>query len=233
MKSRLVSCLLILATIISSFSVVNAESNEISKNDRAFNTSVGLGIIDEGKEKSSNLTRAEFAHILCNLCGFFDEEDKEEDWFDGFFGDADENMSLVVNDGGVSEYYSDVDMSHEFYDEIKKTSSVRLLKGFGDGTFKPDANITNLEVSTTLINLLGYEKYASYYGGYPNGYPPFSCKQPQISVYRTPSGVHVGATNGRPRGRFFRIRIRFWRNRNILLRGRPLAAPTSAIASVR
>ena len=170
MKSRLVSLLLVIATIISTYSVVDAERLEISKNDRAFNTIVGLGIIDEGKERSSNLTRAEFAHILCNLCGFFNEEDKEEDWFDGFFGDADENMSLVVNDGGVSEYYSDVDMSHEYYEEIKKTSSVRLLKGFGDGTFKPDTNVTNLEVSTTLINLLGYEKYASYYGGYPNGY---------------------------------------------------------------
>ena len=170
MKSRLVSCLLIVATVVSTLSVANAEKIEISKNDRAFNTSVGLGIIDEDKEKDSNLTRAEFAHILCNLCGFFNQEDKEEDWFDGFFGDADENISLVLNDGGSSEYYSDVDMSHEYYDEISMTSSTRILKGFGDGTFKPDANVTNLEVCTTLINLLGYEKYASYYGGYPNGY---------------------------------------------------------------
>ena len=170
MKSRLISFLLIVATVASTLSVANAEKTEISKNDRAFNMNVGLGIIDEDKEKDSNLTRAEFAHILCNLCGFLNEEDKEEDWFDGFFGDADENMSLVVSDGSGSEYYTDVDMSHEYYDDINMVSSARILKGFGDGNFKPDANITNLQVLTTMINILGYENYAGYYGGYPNGY---------------------------------------------------------------
>ncbi len=169
MKSRLILFLLIFTTVVSTFSIAYAETNENLKNDRAFNTSVGLGIIDEDKDKTSNITRAELAHILCNLYGFFKQEDKESAWFDSFFGDADENVSLVVSDRDNSDYYSDVDISHAYYSEINMLASVRILNGFGDGTFKPDADVTNLEVCTAMINVLGYEKYASYYGGYPNG----------------------------------------------------------------
>ena len=69
MLKKLVSYLIVVATIISSITVANAEKTEVSKNDRAFNTVVGLGIIDSESEITANLTRAEFAHVLCNLCG--------------------------------------------------------------------------------------------------------------------------------------------------------------------
>ena len=67
MKSRLILFLLIFTTVVSTFSIAYAETNENLKNDRAFNTSVGLGIIDEDID-IFNKAATQNSYFLMGMC---------------------------------------------------------------------------------------------------------------------------------------------------------------------
>lgn len=45
-----------------------------------------------------------------------------------------------------------------------------IITGFEDGTFKPDEQVTYVQVVKMLVCAAGYGQYASYLGGWPNGY---------------------------------------------------------------
>ena len=45
-----------------------------------------------------------------------------------------------------------------------------IIAGFEDGTFKPDEQVTYVQVVKMLVCAAGYGQYASYLGGWPNGY---------------------------------------------------------------
>ena len=46
----------------------------------------------------------------------------------------------------------------------------KFISGFEDGTFKPAENVTYAQIISMLVRALGYEQYADYLGGWPNGY---------------------------------------------------------------
>jgi hypothetical protein len=45
-----------------------------------------------------------------------------------------------------------------------------FINGRDDGTFDPQANVSYAEIVKMLVATMGYEQYADYMGGYPNGY---------------------------------------------------------------
>ena len=48
--------------------------------------------------------------------------------------------------------------------------SENIIAGFEDGTFKPDEQVTYVQVVKMLVCAAGYGQYAEYLGGWPNGY---------------------------------------------------------------
>ena len=53
--------------------------------------------------------------------------------------------------------FSDVLSSHWGYGYIKIASDNKLVNGYENGTFKPDATVTYAEATTMIVRALGYE----------------------------------------------------------------------------
>lgn len=70
---------------------------------------------------------------------------------------------------GAGEF-KDVGEDNPYHDAISKVSSNGYMNGDGNGNFKPDAEIKEIEALVVILRVLGYEEYAGYLGGYPTGY---------------------------------------------------------------
>lgn len=66
--------------------------------------------------------------------------------------------------------FADVDASDPNRTAISVVSQYGFMKGDGAGNFRPDSEAKELEALVAFLRILGYEEYASYHGGYPNGY---------------------------------------------------------------
>ncbi len=66
--------------------------------------------------------------------------------------------------------FTDVGKDHWAYNYIKKGVSDNIINGFGDGTFRPEENVTWEQAVKMLMCLTGYDTYAQAEGGYPDGY---------------------------------------------------------------
>ena len=171
MRKKVLSLILSLILSLSVFPAYAQEEDNESKAEKYFNITAALGIFDkETEDKNAVISRGEFAQILCNILGLNDENDKDSDWFEGFFGDADENTELITGGSSAADYYTDVDASNQYYDDINSVTSLGIMNGVGEGLFKPDEGISTLEICIALTTMMGYRKYAEFYGGYPSGY---------------------------------------------------------------
>lgn len=99
----------------------------------------GLGVIDGypdgtfGPEKT--ITRAEFAKIACVTAGL---------------------KSVASGMGGTASPFSDVATDHWANGWINVAAAQGYVKGDPAGTFRPEDQITQAEVVTVLLRLLGY-----------------------------------------------------------------------------
>lgn len=70
---------------------------------------------------------------------------------------------LLFNIGQTSEAnsanYLDIDSKHWAYKQIKVLSDEGVVKGYPDGTFKPDEKITRAEFATMAIKSLGQDNF--------------------------------------------------------------------------
>lgn len=66
--------------------------------------------------------------------------------------------------------FSDVSLEHWANGYINVATAHGLIEGYGDGTFRPDNEITYAEAMTILVRAIGYEVFAQSNGGYPQGY---------------------------------------------------------------
>jgi|GEM_PF-2345490 len=96
------------------------------------------------------LTRAEFATILCRAIGIED----------------------IARSAAMTEkaYFSDVAATHWAAGYINAAVEHKAINGFEDGTFRPGLSVTNEQVIKMLIAAWGYGEEAEKLGGYPNGY---------------------------------------------------------------
>lgn len=66
--------------------------------------------------------------------------------------------------------FRDVNSDDWFYDAVYWMADSGILRGYGDGTFRPNAPVSANEAVKILITVLGYGDAAEEAGGYPQGY---------------------------------------------------------------
>ena len=67
-------------------------------------------------------------------------------------------------------YFSDVDSSNEWSNDISLAVKLRLVSGMSDGLFRPYEPATVIQTLKVVLSVLGYSEYAEAKGGYPYGY---------------------------------------------------------------
>jgi len=152
-KRKLLAMILALTMLISmtAFALEFPDVTSDNVNEEAINVLSSLGIIkgyEDGQFKpDKEVTRAELTSLLMRL----------------------QNLSLTgveVADTG----YTDVASTHWAVYDIRTASSMGIIKGFGDGTFGPEASVTFEQAVKMVVAMLGYESQAIVKGGWPHGY---------------------------------------------------------------
>ena len=108
-----------------------------------------FGIVRGDEEGNLNLedavTRAEFSAMMVRML-------KMEDWY-------------------YTDYaFTDVSAEEWYYEDVMRLTTVGIIAGFEDGTFRPEDSITAAEASKMIVVALGYGSEAEGMGGYPSGY---------------------------------------------------------------
>ncbi len=98
-------------------------------------------------DPADTLTRAEFAKIAVYLAG------KEG------------SVNALAN---VSSSFKDVAKGEWYTGYVNVAYQNGMIKGYTDGTFRPNATITYAEASTILLRSIGYDDHLS--GGWPSNY---------------------------------------------------------------
>lgn len=93
------------------------------------------GYPDGTFKPSATITRAEFAKMACVAGGMSESAD-------------------IL--GGTTSQFSDVKANEWYTGYINLAISQGYVKGYPDGTFKPNNTITNAEVITVIMRILGY-----------------------------------------------------------------------------
>lgn len=115
----------------------------------AVQTLSSLGILNGyedgtfGPEK--DITRAEFAAVVCRALGY------------------DSKATAATS-------FSDVPADHWASGYINYVAGQGIVNGYGDGKFGPEDNVTYEQAVKMLVVALGYEPMAAQKGGYPTGY---------------------------------------------------------------
>lgn len=99
-----------------------------------------------GFRPGDNITRAEFAAVAIRILGL--------------------EQAGQYAKGPTA--FSDVPASHWATGYINVAQSNGIIKGYPDGTFKPEANVSYAEVATMLVRALGYEPDVK--GSWPTGH---------------------------------------------------------------
>ena len=92
-----------------------------------------------------NVTRAEFAAMLCRLY-----------------------PRIEIN--AASTVFADVPADYWAANEIGTINRLQIMNGTDNGMFLPEQNITLNEAAKTMVVMAGYDQLASIKGGYPTGY---------------------------------------------------------------
>ncbi len=79
---------------------------------------------------------------------------------------ADSFLELSPN----SNYFSDVPSNYTYAQQIYAAVRLGVLKGFDDGTFRPEDSLTVSQVAKIYVSMLNYTYSAESKGGYPSGY---------------------------------------------------------------
>lgn len=109
-----------------------------------------VGDPDGDMREGDEITRAEFAAVLCRAMGC--ENETEND------------------DLKQKNYFPDVPAEHWAAGYVNFAYENGAISGFPDGNFYPEEKVTNEQVIKMLIGAWGYGDEAEKNGGYPNGY---------------------------------------------------------------
>lgn len=150
MRKRLLSIILLLTVISSLLTVMPASAADYVVNSENYKLLAGIGLIIPIEDKELSLvdtvSRGELARVIANVLYRGDVPTSDE------------------------EVFSDVPAGSEEANAIAEVYRSRIMVGNGDGTFGPDMAVTYTEGIKSIVTLMGYQKLAESYGGYPNGY---------------------------------------------------------------
>lgn len=138
--------LLIAAILLVPPAVLAEEEQEVNgQAATAANVLRALEVVDYDETGfREEVTRAEFAKAVCAAAGY--------------------------SGGQTGQLFSDVPAESEFAPYINVLAQLKIMSGFGDGTFLPEQGVTNAEAVTAVVRMLGYVYEAEQAGGYPQGY---------------------------------------------------------------
>lgn len=114
------------------------------------NTNVSLNDAGLNLAADSTVTRAEMAMLVKNLLP--------------------EETTRVQVYSATGDAFSDISSDKPYYYIVDDLCSLKVLSGMGDGTFMPDASVTNAQAIKMIISLMGYGAQADVMGGWPSGY---------------------------------------------------------------
>ena len=80
------------------------------------------------------------------------------------------NKLETANDRMGKTQFADVADDHWASGFINVGVTEKFINGKGEGKFDPDGLVKYQEMVKMIMVCLGYEEYANFYGGYPNGY---------------------------------------------------------------
>lgn len=149
MKKRIVSvvCVILLVFSICALpTVIAAEEEGVSSDGKNLVFAKALGFIDEAKTGESEFTRFELAKLVAKIL-MYDAAEPQID--------------------GVSGFY---DVTDEMHPYVETAVRAGIMRGVGDGSFRPEDKVTYIQFLTTMVSLLGRTQMAETYGGYPHGY---------------------------------------------------------------
>lgn len=167
--SAVLSAAIILSMCI--FAQADATQTESDKAyDRAVGLLSGLDIISGGDESepSRAVTRGEFAGYLLD---YMNIEYPESDTVTISSSPAADEWEWNTDSAGIQTTptcFYDVWEEHPHWNKIKTAVEYGLMKGDGQGYFRPDEFVKNEELYTVLVESLGMKELAG--GDYPNGY---------------------------------------------------------------
>ena len=78
-------------------------------------------------------------------------------------------QAMNMENVAINSYFKDVDNENPKMSSVGAMEGMGIIKGYGDGTFMPDKEITYYEAVKMIVCMLGYEKDAEI-EGYPKGY---------------------------------------------------------------
>ncbi|MDY3031891.1 MAG: S-layer homology domain-containing protein [Clostridia bacterium] len=154
----------ILISVLITANIIVLPASAEYQSDKAEKIMCGLGVFAESYEPDKEITRAEFAKVLCDLLHLSDPDRDGRLWRENVMNS---NSGKVTITEGI---FSDVDPSHPYYAEITLAGQNGLMNGVGEHLFAPEYGITVNEVSKVLLDTMGYSIYAARDGGYPQGY---------------------------------------------------------------
>ncbi len=170
---------------------------------------VDLGIIDEAEatpeEMFRTVKRGKTVRHVLKLLGYSDE---------------------TISGNELKGYFVDVTKDTEYASEIEFAANIGVVAGFGDGTFRPDENISYNEVLKLVIAALGYTGRAEANGGYYFGYylTATSLKltknapQEEVNLFKTVCRVLYNALNTKTiTGAFANTDVGYTENKTTLL----------------
>lgn len=106
----------------------------------------GIGILNDFEiAEGASVTRGELAHATAELLNISGKAEAESS-------------------------FSDVKVSTPYSEDIYMLSKLGVLRGYGDGTFKPNEPILLCDAVKVFLSALGYDSYAESEGGYMAGY---------------------------------------------------------------
>ena len=150
-KMKKILSLVFAVSLLLSASAVRADTGSLNNEMQALkDNGIIIGDPDGDFRPDDELTRAEFAAILCRAMGV-------------------EKIAKSPEMAGKG-YFTDVSGSHWAAGHINTAADYGAINGFGDGTFRPETTVTNEQVVKMLVAAWGYAGEAEKLGEYPNGY---------------------------------------------------------------
>lgn len=176
---RIVSLLLLISILLGTFSSVFAadiygQSEQISNSEkvkRLVERGYVVGYSDDSLGLDRNITRAEFTAIITRALGLED---------------------VALASGNIPTGYTDVNVSAWYNPYVAVASSKGIIKGYPDGTFKPEIGVKYQEAITMLVRMVSSPQEIAIIeatGTYPMNY---YTKASQLGLLE---GLYLGDIN--------------------------------------
>ena len=152
--------------------VINKEKDLSASIDDLVSEGILQGFPDGDYHTDENVTRAQMAVFIARLLYGPDYSKRtREELVRAFVTYAEgEEIPQEVMDNYAPEY-SDLSEEHWAFTELTALSVLPTppIEGYGDGTIRPDNNITYTEAAAMLLRAMGYGPFIDEHGGYPGG----------------------------------------------------------------